>query len=45
MLSPSFSELMKLPPGERAELAMNLWDSLAADEREAELELQPCAGC
>lgn len=39
MSSPSFSELLKLPPGERAELAMNLWDSLSGDEREAELEL------
>ena len=39
MSSPSFSELLKLPPGERAELAMNLWDSLSADEREAELQL------
>ena len=39
MSSPSFSELLKLPPGERAELAMSLWDSLSADEREAELQL------
>ena len=41
MPSLSFSELLKLPPGERAELAMNLWDSLSADEREAELALSP----
>ena len=41
MSSRSFSELLKLPPGERAELAMHLWDSLTADEREAELELSP----
>ncbi|MBI4477812.1 MAG: addiction module protein [Acidobacteria bacterium] len=41
MLSPSLSELLKLPAGERAELAMVLWESLTADEREAELELSP----
>ena len=38
-VSPSLSGLLKLPPGERAKLAMNLWDSLSADELEAELEL------
>ena len=32
---------MKLPAGERAELAMALWDSLSADEREPELKLSP----
>ena len=36
MSSRSFTELVKLPPGERAELAMALWDSLSADERQAE---------
>ena len=41
MSSPSLSELLKLPPGERAELAMDLWDSLSADDREAELALSP----
>ena len=41
MSSLSFSELVRLPSGERAELAMNLWDSLSADEREAELALSP----
>ena len=30
---------MKLPAGERVELAMALWDSLSADEREPELTL------
>ena len=44
MASPSLSELLKLPPGERAELAMALWESLTADEREAELELSPEQG-
>jgi putative addiction module component (TIGR02574 family) len=38
-MSPSLSELLKLPPGERAELAMALWESLSAAERDAELEL------
>ena len=38
-MSPSLSELLKLPPGERAELAMALWESLSNAEREAELEL------
>jgi putative addiction module component (TIGR02574 family) len=41
MSSPSLSKLLKLSPGERAELAMALWESLTADEREAELELSP----
>ncbi|MGH9313563.1 MAG: addiction module protein [Vicinamibacterales bacterium] len=41
MSSPSLSELLKLPAGERAELAMALWESLSAAEREAELELTP----
>ena len=38
-MSPSLSELLKLPAGERAELAMVLWASLSEAEREAELEL------
>lgn len=38
-MSPSLSELLKLPAGERAELAMALWESLSAAERETELEL------
>lgn len=38
-MSPSFSELLKLPAGERAELAMALWESLSDAEREAELRL------
>jgi putative addiction module component (TIGR02574 family) len=40
-VSPSLSELLKLPAAERAELAMALWESLSAGEREAELELTP----
>ena len=38
-MSPSLSELLKLPAGERAELAMALWESLSNAEREVELEL------
>jgi putative addiction module component (TIGR02574 family) len=38
-MSPSLSELLKLPPRERAELAMALWESLSEAEREGELEL------
>jgi putative addiction module component (TIGR02574 family) len=38
-MSPSLSELLKLPAGERAELAMALWESLPDAEREGELEL------
>jgi hypothetical protein len=40
-MSPSLSELLKLPAGERAELAMTLWESLTEAEREGELELTP----
>jgi putative addiction module component (TIGR02574 family) len=40
-MSPSLSELLKLPAGERAELAMALWESLSAAGREIELELMP----
>ena len=39
MSSHTLSELLKLPAGERAELAMALWDSLTDAEREAELTL------
>ena len=40
-MSPTLSELLKLPAGERAELAMALWESLSAAERETALELTP----
>ena len=40
-MSPSLSELLKLPAGERGELAMALWESLSEAEREGELELTP----
>lgn len=40
-MSPSLSELLKLPASERAELAMALWESLSSAEREADDELPP----
>jgi putative addiction module component (TIGR02574 family) len=40
-MSSSLSELLKLPAGERAELAMALWESLSEAERETELQLTP----
>jgi len=39
MPSSPLTELLKLPAGDRAELAKALWDSLTDVEREAELEL------
>ena len=39
MPSSPLSELLKLSAGDRAELAMALWDSLTDVERDAELEL------
>jgi putative addiction module component (TIGR02574 family) len=39
MESSTLSQLLKLPPGDRAELAMTLWESLSDAEREAELGL------
>jgi len=41
MVPSSLSQLLKLPPEERAELAMALWESLTDDERQAELILTP----
>jgi len=39
-MSPNeLDRLLNLPPGERAELAMALWDSLTDEQRTAELEL------
>jgi putative addiction module component (TIGR02574 family) len=41
-MSPTdLAELLKLPAGERAELAITLWESLTDEERDAELELGP----
>jgi putative addiction module component (TIGR02574 family) len=39
MPSSTLSRLLKLPPADRAELAMALWDSLTDDERDGELQL------
>ena len=39
MESASLSQLLKLPAGERAELAMALWESLTDAQRDAELIL------
>ncbi len=39
MPSSPLTELLKLPAGDRVDLAMALWDSLSEDEREAELVL------
>lgn len=41
MPSTKLPDLLKLPPRERAELAIVLWDSLSGAEREAELSLTP----
>jgi putative addiction module component (TIGR02574 family) len=43
-MSPTPSELLKLPAAERAALAMALWESLSEAEREGELELTPEEG-
>ena len=41
-MSPTdLAELLKLPPSERAEVALILWESLADEERDAELALGP----
>jgi putative addiction module component (TIGR02574 family) len=39
MPSSPLTDLLKLPAGDRAELAMALWDSLTDSERDAELQL------
>ena len=39
MPSTDLAELLKLPAGERAELALALWESLTDEERGAALEL------
>ena len=40
-MSPTdLSQLLKLPPGERADLAMVLWESLTPAERDVELVLE-----
>ena len=39
MRSNPLTELLKLPAGDRADLAMSLWESLSDAEREGQLEL------
>jgi putative addiction module component (TIGR02574 family) len=39
MPSSPLSQLLKLPAGDRAELAMALWESLTDVERDSELDL------
>ncbi len=39
METTTLSQLLKLPAGDRAELAMALWESLSDAERHAELTL------
>lgn len=39
MPSSPLTDLLKLPAGDRAELAMALWDSLNDVERDAQLQL------
>jgi len=39
--SSVLAQLLRLPPGDRAELAMALWESLSDDEREGEVALSP----
>jgi putative addiction module component (TIGR02574 family) len=41
MAADTLAELLKVPPGERAELAMALWASLDDASRGAELGLTP----
>lgn len=38
-LSKTMEELLKLPPGDRIDLAMALWDSLSDDERGSQFAL------
>jgi putative addiction module component (TIGR02574 family) len=41
-MSPTdLAQLLKLPAGERAQLAIVLWESLTEGERAAELALEP----
>jgi putative addiction module component (TIGR02574 family) len=40
----TLSQLLKLPAGDRAELAMALWESLSDVEREGELALTEAQG-
>jgi putative addiction module component (TIGR02574 family) len=41
MSAPPLSELLTLPPGARADLAIALWESLSDGERDDALALDP----
>ena len=41
MTSEALDALLKLPPGDRAELAIALWESLDDQQRETQLSLSP----
>ena len=41
MESSVLAQRLRLSPGDRADLAMALWESLSDDEREGELALSP----
>lgn len=41
MLRETLTRLLELPPAERIDLAMALWDSLTPVQREAEFDLTP----
>jgi len=41
MLRDTLMKLLELPPAERVDLAMALWDSLTPAQQEAEFELTP----
>ena len=39
MTSEALNALLKLPPGDRAELALALWESLEDEDRESQMPL------
>ena len=41
MLKETLTKLLELPPAERVDIAMALWDSLTQAEQEAEFDLTP----
>lgn len=41
MATINLDDLLKLPPGERREIAFALWESLDDDEQDAAFELTP----
>jgi putative addiction module component (TIGR02574 family) len=41
MLKDTLTRLLELPATERVDLAMALWDSLTAEEQEAQFDLTP----